>query len=163
MLDGSLRAIGREADPIRSELRAYLAAVIFSTWPDEPAPSGDFPRGLAPGQAESTELTVLLRHVEEQVQELHATTPIQARLIAALPQQFDAFSNARWAVIETEDSDYTDCFLRPDAVLDRADVCRLWTVCATQCGGGGDGTDMRCLACLGDLRDPGAGRYDRGR
>jgi hypothetical protein len=110
LLDDSLRAIGREAEPIRGELRAYLAAVIFSTWPDEPAPSGDFPRGLTPGQAESTELTVLLRHVGEQVQELHATTPIEAKLIAALPQQFDAFSNARWAVIETEGSTIPTAF-----------------------------------------------------
>jgi hypothetical protein len=102
LLDGSLREIGREAEPIRAEVRAYLAAVIFSTWPNEPAPSGDFLRGLAPGQAESSALSTLLRHVGEQIQELRATTPIQASRIAAVPPQFDTFTKARWAVIETE-------------------------------------------------------------
>ena len=51
LLDDALREIELRAEPIRSELRGYLAAVIFSTWPDEPAPTGNFLRGLPPGQA----------------------------------------------------------------------------------------------------------------
>jgi hypothetical protein len=110
LLDYRLREIGREADPIRAEVRAYLAAVIFSTWPDEPAPSGDFLRGLPPGQSESSALSALLRHVEQQIRELQPTTPLQAWLIPSAAQRFDAFTDARWAVIETEHPTIPDLF-----------------------------------------------------
>jgi hypothetical protein len=105
-----LRVIGREAEPIRAELRAYLAAVIFSTWPDEPAPSGNFLRGLPPGQTESSALSALLRHVDEQIRELQPTIPTQATLISAAGQQFDVFTGARWVVIETEHPTIPDLF-----------------------------------------------------
>jgi hypothetical protein len=110
LLDDGLREIGREAEPIRAEVRAYLAAVIFSTWPDEPAPSGEFPRGLPPGQSESSVLSTLLRHVDEQIHALQPMTPAQDRLVPAVGQQFDAFTGARWVVIETEHPTIPDLF-----------------------------------------------------
>ena len=75
LLDDVLREIGREAEPIRAEIRAYLAAVIFSTWPEETAPSGEYLRGLAPGQSESSALSALLHHVDAQVHGLQTATP----------------------------------------------------------------------------------------
>lgn len=100
-VDQELRAVGADADPIRAEMRAYLAAVIFSTWPDEHAPTGDFPRDLEPGQRESTVLTVLLHHVESELRGLRPASQMQAQSIAATAQEFEAFTHARWTVIET--------------------------------------------------------------
>ena len=39
-LDHCLREYGPETAPIRDQLRSYVAAVIASTWPDEPPPDG---------------------------------------------------------------------------------------------------------------------------
>ena len=39
-LNRCLRDYGPEAAPIREQLRSYVAAVIASTWPDEPPPKG---------------------------------------------------------------------------------------------------------------------------
>ena len=39
-LDRCLRDYGPETAPIRGQLRGYVAAVIASTWPDEPRPAG---------------------------------------------------------------------------------------------------------------------------
>src|SRR5215469_9044815 len=39
-LDRCLRDYGPETEPIRQQLRGYVAAVIASTWPDEPRPAG---------------------------------------------------------------------------------------------------------------------------
>ena len=39
-LDRCLRDYGPETAPIREQLRGYVAAVIASTWPDEPRPAG---------------------------------------------------------------------------------------------------------------------------
>ena len=39
-LDRCLREYGPETAPIRQQLRGYVAAVIASTWPDEPRPVG---------------------------------------------------------------------------------------------------------------------------
>jgi hypothetical protein len=39
-LDRCLRDYGPETAHIRDELRSYVAAVIASTWPDEPSPKG---------------------------------------------------------------------------------------------------------------------------
>ncbi len=101
-LDSQFGEIGDAAAPVRAELRAYLAAVIASTWPNEPAPSGEFIHGLGPGQRESVTLSALLRSVAGQVQALQPTTTVSARLISATVQRFDAFSDARWALIETD-------------------------------------------------------------
>jgi hypothetical protein len=101
-LDDALRATGAAGQPIRAEMRGYLAAVIFSTWPDEPAPSGSFLRGLPPGQAESSALSALLRRVQAQIEELDPTALPSASLKATAVPLFQAFMNARWAVIETD-------------------------------------------------------------
>src|ERR1700722_8006499 len=39
-LDRCIRDFGLETAPIREQLRGYVAAVIASTWPDEPRPVG---------------------------------------------------------------------------------------------------------------------------
>src|SRR5271163_2742295 len=39
-MDRCLSDYGPETAPIRAKLRSYVAAVIASTWPDEPRPAG---------------------------------------------------------------------------------------------------------------------------
>jgi len=101
-LDDALRETRTAGEPIRSALRGYLAAVIFSTWPDEPAPTGSFRRGLPPGQQESTALSALLRRVQAQIEELDPKALPAASLKATVVALFQDFITARWAVIETD-------------------------------------------------------------
>lgn len=99
-LDRSLREVGPRTDDIRHELRAYLGAVIASTWPNEPVPAGTYPRNLPDGQDESAALSVLLAHAEMQLHDIQITPDPSGREAEAL-QRFYGFVNARWRVIET--------------------------------------------------------------
>jgi hypothetical protein len=118
LLDNEMREIGPAAAPLRADMRAYLAAVIDSTWPAEPAPTGDYPRGLPPGQQESTALTMLLRRVEEQLRALPATAPAQSQAIAAATREFADANNARWNIIETA---------QPTIPVPFYNLMRFWT------------------------------------
>jgi hypothetical protein len=101
-LDHLLREIGTDdARIIRGDTRNYLAAVLFSTWPDEPAPSGTYERGLVPGQSESAPLSALLGRAEQRLRGLQSANPPQAELLANTLAKFNAFISARWAVIES--------------------------------------------------------------
>ena len=102
ILDSQLRLVGDDSMPARAQIRAYLAAVIASTWSNEPAPSGNYPRGLAPGQGESAALTSLLRIAETQILALRKQHPQQADLLSVVLSHFSALSDARWHVIETD-------------------------------------------------------------
>ncbi|HEY4295764.1 MAG TPA: hypothetical protein VGM85_04760, partial [Paraburkholderia sp.] len=44
--DSTLREFGSVTDEARHLLRQYTAAAIASTWPHEPAPSGDYPKNI---------------------------------------------------------------------------------------------------------------------
>jgi hypothetical protein len=101
-LDSELREVGDETAPIRADMRAYLAAVIASTWPNEPAPSGSYLHGLPPGQTEATSLTTLLRHAEAQILLLQQQRPQEAALLSVVMNHYIAFTRARWAVIEAD-------------------------------------------------------------
>ncbi len=100
--DHLLREFGTsQADAIRADMRAYLAAVIASTWPDEPAPSGNYLQGLPTGQRESADLSTLLGTAEQRLRSLQPANPMQAELIPNLLDKFATLIEARWAVIET--------------------------------------------------------------
>ncbi|HET7883578.1 MAG TPA: hypothetical protein VFL55_22015 [Acetobacteraceae bacterium] len=101
-LDDALRETGAAGKAIRAEMRSYLAAVIASTWPDEPAPSGTFLHGLPAGQAESTELSALLRRVQAQIEELDPRALPSDAMKSPAMTLFQDFITARWAVIETD-------------------------------------------------------------
>jgi hypothetical protein len=101
-LDHLLREVGTDdAGMSRADIRNYLAAVIFSTWPDEPAPTGTYERGLVPGQSESAPLSALLGRAEQRLRSLRAGNPSQVELVANTLANFNAFVSARWAVIES--------------------------------------------------------------
>lgn len=102
ILDSQLRLVGDDATPVRAQIRGYLAAVIASTWPDEPAPSGQYLRGLRPGQSESAALTSLLRDTETQILLLRTQHPQQTDLLSVVLSHFSALTGARWHLIETD-------------------------------------------------------------
>ena len=99
-LDHALRENGPAAADVRQEMRAYLAAVIASTWPQEPAPSGSYLRGLPSGQAESVQLSSLLSKVEMTLHNIQAT-PDPTGIEAEALTRFGDLVDARWRVIET--------------------------------------------------------------
>jgi hypothetical protein len=99
-LDHALRETGPRAAEIRQDMRAYLAGVIASTWPQEPAPSGSYLHGLPSGQVESVQLSALLSNAEMMLHEIQATPDPSGREAEALAR-FGDFVDARWRVIET--------------------------------------------------------------
>ena len=102
-LDFRLREYGPQADPIRAALRQYTAAMIASTWPNEPAPPGDYPSHLVPAVPNSFEsgiLTGLFRQAVMMVDHLKPETPFQARLTPVVASAMEAALDARWVMIE---------------------------------------------------------------
>ncbi len=103
-IDRALREYGPDADPIRHLLRAYTAAAIATTWPDEPAPPGSYyPHDVtpvSPGRLESSELGRLLDRAELETRELTPSNPFQARLASDAIRDAQALITNRWRLIE---------------------------------------------------------------
>ena len=110
-IDRTLREYGTEADPIRAILRAYTAAAIATTWPEEPAPPGNYyPRNAShptPGRLESTDLGRMLGQAELQTRHLNPTDPFQTRLASDAIRDFQTLITERWRVIEDARSTIT--------------------------------------------------------
>ena len=101
-LDRCLRDYGTETATMRGQLRGYVAAVIASTWPDEPRPVGvDFPDpAKMPTLGESPLLSDVLSEVGRGVRGLKPTDAYHATQMAACVGQYGDLLNARWKVIE---------------------------------------------------------------
>jgi hypothetical protein len=101
-LDRCLRDYGPETAPIREQLRGYVAAVIASTWPDEPRPVDvAFPDpSKMPMIGESPLLSDVLSEVGRGVHQLQPTDAFHRTQLAACVGQYGELLNARWKVIE---------------------------------------------------------------
>jgi len=101
-LDRCLRDYGPETAPIRDQLRGYVAAVIASTWPDEPRPTGfAYPDpAKMPRVGESSLLSDVLSDVGRSVRGLKPTDSYHTTQMAACVQDYSDLLNARWKVIE---------------------------------------------------------------
>jgi hypothetical protein len=101
-LDRCLRDYGPETTPIRGQLRGYVAAVIASTWPDEPRPAGvAFPDpAKMPRLGESPLLSDVLSEVGRSVNGLQPTDSFHRTQLAACVEHYSDLLNARWKVIE---------------------------------------------------------------
>jgi len=78
-------------------------ATLASTWPDKPAPSGEYPSQLTPvtpGSFESGPLTSLFRQAVTMVDQLTPATPFQTRLLPVVTSAMKAALDARWVLIE---------------------------------------------------------------
>jgi hypothetical protein len=101
-LDRCLRDYGPQTQPMREELRGYVAAVIASTWPSEPPPAGvSYPdTAHMPQTGESSELAALMDHVGLEISSLQPTDALHHNLMAACMGQYTELINRRWTVIE---------------------------------------------------------------
>ncbi len=101
-LDRCLRDYGPETTPIREQLRGYVAAVIASTWPDEPRPVGvaiPDPSKM-PRIGEAPLLSDILSKVGRSLYGLQPTDAVHRTLMAACVEQYSDLLKARWKVIE---------------------------------------------------------------
>lgn len=111
-MDQCLRDYGPETEPMRADLRSYVAAVIASTWPDEPPPKNiHYPsvEGI-PITGESPKLGAILDRVHSQLRSLEPKTSLQQRVLADCMNQFADLTKSRWEVIEGSDRSITPPF-----------------------------------------------------
>jgi hypothetical protein len=102
LLDQCLRDYGPETAAARGQIHSYTAAVIASTWPDEPPPTGvqypdtrDMPRvGATPV------LAALMDRIGVEIARLKPADSLQERLVAICLDQYHDVTNARLRVIE---------------------------------------------------------------
>ena len=100
--DQCLRDFGPETDPIRVQLRSYVAAAIASTWPDEAPPAGvSYPdTSHMPRVGESAVLGSILNNVGSEIRLLQPKDPLRQALQADCAHQYDDLVKSRWMVIE---------------------------------------------------------------
>jgi hypothetical protein len=101
-LDRCLRDYGPETADIREKLRGYVAAVIASTWPDEPPPKGvSYPdTSHMPRTGETPVLADLMNQIGLETDSLQPQDQLHRTLMAVCMQRYRDVSEARWAVIE---------------------------------------------------------------
>ena len=100
-LDHRLRVYGAEADHIRKMLRAYTAAAIADTWPDEPLPSGDYPRFTNDrlNGIEQVTLGDLIADIDVRLQTLAPTDAFHQRIADRLRNRVADAIQKRWVLI----------------------------------------------------------------
>ncbi|CAD6530890.1 hypothetical protein LMG28727_02729 [Paraburkholderia kirstenboschensis] len=115
-LDTTLRDYGSDTEPARNLLRVYTAAAIASTWPKEPAPTGDYPTHLgSPDNSqrlENVRLGEMLTSVGRQLRQLRAHDPLQQHALDDGLTQFRRVVDARWKIIEEAHSSISQPFLK---------------------------------------------------
>ena len=102
--DTTMREYGSDTDEARRLLRLYTAAAIASTWPNEPAPTGDYPRDIGTQDStqklENVRLGDMLTAVGRQLRQLRAHDPLQQRALNDALTQYRRAVDARWKIIE---------------------------------------------------------------
>ncbi|MQR01470.1 bestrophin-like domain [Glaciimonas soli] len=104
-LDVTFREYGADMDFARRNLRAYTAAAIATTWPDEIRPAGDYyPKDIpAENNQEKLEdfrLGAMLHATEQQVRRVSPHDAFHQSLLDVSLTQFDRVIQARWKLIE---------------------------------------------------------------
>lgn len=104
-LNTTLRQYGNDAAEARQLLRAYTAAAIASTWPQEPRPAGNFYPADIPAEnnsekLEDTRLGDMLSLAGQKLQQLRAPDPYHQKLLVDSLAEFDRIIEARWKLIE---------------------------------------------------------------
>jgi hypothetical protein len=102
LLDRCLHDYGPDTETARANIRGYTAAVIASTWPDEPPPAGvSYPdvSGM-PLVGATPVLTALMDRIGLEVNELAPADTPHARVAALCRDRYQDVSHARLSVIE---------------------------------------------------------------
>jgi hypothetical protein len=103
-LDHALREYGPETDTARGMLRSYTAAVIATTWPDEPPPPGNYylknARPISPGGMESLDLGNILSRIGITIHKLDPQDDFHRGLASDSHARLQDLIQSRWHVIE---------------------------------------------------------------
>jgi len=101
-LDGCMRDFGPPLGAARQELHSYTAAVIASTWPDEPRPQGvDYPdTSKFPLVGEVPALNVLINKIGLALAGVAPKDPFHQAIAQRCSGVFHDVVDARWSVIE---------------------------------------------------------------
>lgn len=100
-LDQRLREYGDDANSIRAELRAYVAAAIADTWREEPKPAGDYPRFAPTPGYERAPLGELLIRVDTAIRQLAPSDAFHRKLADILAVRLTSTLEDRWLLIVT--------------------------------------------------------------
>jgi hypothetical protein len=102
LLDQSLRDYGPETAAARGQIHSYTAAVIASTWPDEPPPTGvQYPdTSHMPRVGASPVLASLMDRIGVEIARLKPSDSVQQELEAICLNRYHDAANARLSVIE---------------------------------------------------------------
>jgi hypothetical protein len=101
-LDACMRDYGPELARARASLHGYTAAVIASTWPNEPPPKGlDYPdTSRMPRLGEVPVLAGMMSEIGLAIDALQPGDALHTALAAHCAADFIDVAHARWAVIE---------------------------------------------------------------
>ena len=101
-LDSRLREYGPQAEPIRAMVRQYTGAAISTTWPNEPAPGGNYETNrtqVIPDSLETMQLTDLLMQIDSRIQQLTPANGYQMNIAPIVRAAMQATLQARWKLI----------------------------------------------------------------
>jgi hypothetical protein len=101
-VDQCLRDYGPETAHMRQQFRGYVAAVLVSTWPNEPPPKDISHPDMSkdPVLGEGVSLTALLNTIRTEFRELSPKNAVQERVLADCAAEFSSFLKSRWDIIE---------------------------------------------------------------
>lgn len=101
-VDQCLRDFGPETSRMRQEFRGYVAAVIVSTWPDEPPPERISHPDVSkdPILGEGVSLTELLNHVRAELRALSTKDAVREHVLSDCDAEYSSFLKSRWNIIE---------------------------------------------------------------
>jgi hypothetical protein len=100
--DRCLRNYGPEGDAARGLLRSYTAAVIASTWPSEPRPTGlEYPDpAKLPRVGASPVLGGLMNRIDQELRRTKPADPYQGSVLNECLEDYAGVLHARLTVIE---------------------------------------------------------------
>jgi hypothetical protein len=101
-VDQCLRDYGPETAQMRGQFRGYVAAVLTSTWPNEPLPKDIAHPDVSkePILGEAVSLTALLNTVRTELRELSPQNAVQQRVLSDCDAEFSSFLKSRWDIVE---------------------------------------------------------------
>ena len=111
-VDQCLRDYGPETAHMRQQFRGYVAAVLSSTWPDEPPPKDISHPDVSkdPVLGEGMSLTSLLNAVRTELRELSPKNAVQERVLTDCAAEYSSFLKSRWDIIEESTSSISPPF-----------------------------------------------------
>ena len=111
-VDQCLRDYGPETAHMRQQFRGYVAAVLTSTWPDEPPPKDISHPDVSkdPVLGEGMSLTSLLNTVRTELRELSPKNAVQERVLTDCAAEYSSFLKSRWDIIEESTSSISPPF-----------------------------------------------------